>query len=67
MNGNVDVLGKEALEELRMMQDFAHHVSDILEHLVDKLMPRDFDRIAAAGFKEVLELIDKGQEPDNGS
>jgi len=27
--------------------------SDILEHLVDKLMPRDFERMAAEGFREL--------------
>ena len=32
-------------------------ISDMLEHLMDTLMPRDMDRLAEDGFQEVLERV----------
>jgi internalin A len=58
LNGNVDVMGEEMPKKFHMMQDFARHVADILEYLADKLMPRDFDCMAADDFKEVMKLIE---------
>ena len=64
---NLDVVGTETFGKFCMIKKFAGHVSDILEHLVDKLVPRDFDRMAADGFNEVLELIGKAPHPGSGS
>jgi len=42
----------------KFIGEFARNTSDMLEHLVDKLQPRDFDRQAAQGCKEILNQID---------
>ena len=40
-----------------MIREFAHNTSNMLEYLVDKLQPRDFERQAWEGFQEVLNQI----------
>ena len=40
-----------------LIGEFTHNTSDMLEYLVDKLQPRDFERQAQEGFKEVLSQI----------
>jgi internalin A len=53
----LEVVGKEAIRKYFNIKEFSHNVSDILELLVDELIPRDFDRMAREGFKEVLQLV----------
>jgi internalin A len=49
--------GQRLIAKYRLVGEFARNTSDMLEYLVDKLMPRDFDRMAKEGFREVRELI----------
>jgi hypothetical protein len=51
------IVDGEAFRKYVKIREFAHNVSDMLEHLVDKLMPRDLERMAAEGFREVLEIV----------
>jgi internalin A len=57
VTGNVTAVGTEFFRKFRLIGEFARNTSDMLEYLVDKLQPRDFDRQAQQGFKEVLEQI----------
>ncbi len=50
-------VGTEFVRKFRLIGDFARNTSDMLEHLVDKLQPRDFDRQAQEGFKEIVQQI----------
>jgi internalin A len=54
---NVGIVGTELFRKFRLMGEFARSTSDMLEYLVDKLQPRDFERQAREGFKEVLSQI----------
>ena len=54
---NVGTVGTEFYKKFRLIGEFARNTSDMLEYLVDKLQPRDFDRQAREGFKEVLSQI----------
>ncbi len=40
----VDVLGQTDLKHFRQIQDFAHHVNEMLAQIADVLQPREFDR-----------------------
>ena len=40
-----------------LIREFAHNTSNMLEYLVDKLQPRDFERQARESFQEVLNQI----------
>ena len=40
----VDVLGPTDLKHFKQIQDFAHHVNEILAQIADVLQPREFDR-----------------------
>jgi hypothetical protein len=55
---NVDVVGAEALRKYRLIGEFARNVSDMLEHLVDKLEPRDFEQLRADGFRDIVAQIE---------
>ncbi|MBI5817569.1 MAG: TIR domain-containing protein [Verrucomicrobia bacterium] len=59
-----EIVGETVLKKYKVMSEFARNASDILEHLCDVLMPRDFDRMAKEGFQEVLNLI--GIRPSDG-
>ena len=39
------VLGETDLKQFKLMQDFAHRVSDVLATIADMLQPRDFDQL----------------------
>jgi len=57
---NVGNAGEEAPKKLRLMNEFAHNVADMLAYLNDKLMPRDLARMERDGFAEIVSLIGKG-------
>jgi hypothetical protein len=50
-------IGEIAYSKYRLIEAFASDTADILELLTDKYEPRDFDRQAQAGFREVLDQI----------
>lgn len=54
---SVDAVGTIFFGKFKLIGEFARNTSDMLEHLIDKLMPRDFDRMAADGFRDVLQQI----------
>jgi len=54
---NVLAVGTEFFRKFKLVGEFARNTSNMLEYLVDKLQPRDFERQAAAGFQEVLGQI----------
>jgi internalin A len=56
---NVGTVGTEFFRKFKLIGEFARNTSNMLEHLVDKLQPRDFERQAEEGFKEVLNQIGK--------
>jgi hypothetical protein len=45
----VDAVDNEACRKFRLISEFARNTSNMLEHLVDKLMPRDLDAMSADG------------------
>ena len=56
---NVHTVGTEFFRKFKLIGEFARNTSNMLEHLVDKLQPRDFERQAEQGFKEVVSQIGK--------
>jgi internalin A len=54
---NVDAVGNEVFKKYKLIGEFARNTSDMLEHLIDILEPRDFDRMAKEGFREILAQI----------
>ena len=52
-----DALGESALAKYQLIKQFSEHTSEMLELLVDKFEPRDFERQAQEGFREVLTQI----------
>ena len=54
---NILAVGNEFFRKFKLIGEFARNTSDMLEHLADKLQPRDFDRQAKEGFQEVLSQI----------
>ena len=48
---------EESYAQFKLIQDFAEKVGKILTFLNDKLMPRDFERMASEGFQELLPLL----------
>ena len=50
-------VGVKAYGKYKLIGEFARNTSDMLEHLVNKLQPRDFERQADEGFTEVLSQI----------
>jgi internalin A len=59
IESQVDAVGTELFRKYKLIGEFAHNTSNMLEHLVDKLQPRDLDRQAKEGFKELLDQIRK--------
>lgn len=57
VEGNIETVGTEFFRKFKLIGEFARNTSNMLEHLVDKLQPRDFERQAKEGFKEVLGQI----------
>ena len=49
--------GVQTLSDYKSMQAFSQHTADMLAYISDKLVPRDFDRQAQDGFKEIVENI----------
>jgi len=54
---SMEAVGTALYSKFRLIGEFARNTSDMLELLNDKLMPRDFDRMAAEGFREVRDQI----------
>jgi internalin A len=50
-------VGSVAFEKFRLIGEIASNTSDMLEYICDTFVPRDYDRMAREGFKEVLDLI----------
>ena len=46
------LLGKADSERYRLMQEFAHHVGDILALIADTLLPKDFDELMKHGIDD---------------
>ena len=46
------MLGKADFERYKLMQDFAHHVGDMLALIADTLLPKDFDELIKHGFDD---------------
>jgi internalin A len=55
--GHVGTVGTEFFRKFKLIGEFARNTSNMLEYLVDKLQPRDFERQAQEGFQEVLSQI----------
>ncbi len=50
-------IGPQVLADYQRMAEFAHKTAEILTLVSDRLIPRDFERMTAAGFREILELV----------
>src|SRR5262249_52782716 len=59
---HMDAVGTQFYWKFRLIGEFARNTADMLEHLVDKLQPRDFERQAKEGFREVLVQIGKAHD-----
>jgi internalin A len=46
-----DILGAEDFKNYKRMQDFAHHIGDILYAVADTLQPKEFDELVKIGFE----------------
>jgi hypothetical protein len=57
VQAHVKAVGTEFFRKFKFIGDLARNASNMLEHLVAKLQPRDFERQAAEGFQEVLNQI----------
>jgi len=57
IKSSMESVGTSAFRKFRLIGEFARNTSDMLELLVDKLQPRDFDRQADEGFREILAQI----------
>ena len=54
---SLDSVGSRLFARYKLIKQFAEHVSDLLLLLVDKQEPRDFERQAQEGFREVVAQI----------
>ena len=52
---DLGLLGERDFRAFRLMQDFAHHVGDILALFVDMLLPRTFADFVKFGFDEPIQ------------
>lgn len=52
-----DYVDEETYAQFKLIQEFAEKVGKMLTFLNDKLMPRDFDRMAKEGFQELVGLL----------
>ncbi len=57
------VVGTEFYRKFKLIGEFARNTSDMLEYLVDKLEPKDFERQAADGFQEILSQVTRTHLP----
>jgi hypothetical protein len=57
VEGNIGTVGTEFFSKFKLIGEFGRNTSNMLEHLVDKLQPRDFERQAKEGFDEILSQI----------
>jgi hypothetical protein len=55
--GSLDAMGPIIFSKYDLIKQFSQHTADMLELLTDKNEPRDFDRQAQEGFREVLAQI----------
>lgn len=46
------LLGESDFRAFRLMQDFSHHVGDILALFADTLLPRSFEDLQTYGFDD---------------
>jgi internalin A len=51
----LSILGEADLRQYKLMQDFAHRVSDILATVADVLQPRDFEQLEKYWFDDLQE------------
>jgi internalin A len=49
----VDVLGQTDLKHFKQIQDFAHHVNEMLAQIADVLQPREFDEYIGHAIDEL--------------
>lgn len=56
-NGSLDAMGPIIFSKYDLIKQLSQHTADMLELLTDKCEPRDFDRQAQEGFREVLDQI----------
>ena len=66
MSRHFAAVGERTVAQCRLIKEIAAHTSDMLELLVDKFEPRDFERQAQEEFKEVLDQI-QALYPSKGS
>ena len=52
--GRPDLLGEADFKRYKLMQDFAHHVGDMLALIADTLQPTDFDQLVKYGFGDEI-------------
>ena len=52
--GGAEVLGETDFKNWRNIQEFAHHVNEMLAHIADVLQARSFDEYAQAAIDELL-------------
>jgi len=57
MSRNIAAVGERTVAQGRLIKNIAAHTSDMLDLLVDKFEPPDFERQAQEEFKEVLDQI----------
>jgi internalin A len=63
VQARIDAVGTEVFRKFKLIGEFARNTSDMLELLVDKLQPRDFERQAQEGFREVVAQIRAKRKP----
>jgi internalin A len=49
------ILGEADLKQYKLMQDFAHRVSDILATVADVLQPRDFEQLEKHWLDDLMD------------
>ncbi len=58
-NPGWDYLGTEALEEYRLVQQFALHIVPMLTYVQDALLTRNIEGWQSGDFDEVLALLER--------
>jgi hypothetical protein len=49
-----EVVGRRGLQEYKLMGDFRRWVAEILETVVDRLQPRNFDDLTKFGLDDLV-------------
>ena len=57
------LIGPADLTKYKLMCEFALNTSEMLAHLNDILVPRDFEQMTADCFKEIRKLLESSAEP----